>query len=78
MHDVNETEVTIPHRDYFAVDGSYSFDTDWLHGLTLRAGIENLTDEMPPLVPSRALANTDPSQYDVLGRRYFVSLSMKF
>ena len=46
--------------------------------LTLRGGIENLTDEDPPLLPSPVEANTDPSQYDVLGRRYHVSLSYDF
>jgi iron complex outermembrane recepter protein len=49
-----------------------------LSGLTLRAGVENLADEDPPLVASPIQANTDPSQYDVLGRRYYVNLTYRF
>ena len=50
----------------------------WLDGLTIRAGIENLTDELPPIFPAGLFANTDPSQFDVLGRRYFFTLAMQF
>ena len=49
-----------------------------LEGLTLRAGIENLADEAPPIYPHWSMANTDPSQYDVLGRSYFVSFGYAF
>ncbi len=49
-----------------------------LAGLVLRAGVENLTDETPPLLASPVAANTDPSQYDVLGRRFYFSASYKF
>lgn len=49
-----------------------------LEGLTLRAGVENLTDEDPPIFPSWVAANTEPSQYDVLGRRYYVNLTYRF
>jgi outer membrane receptor protein involved in Fe transport len=49
-----------------------------LDGLTLHAGVENVTDEDPPLVPTQVQANTDPSQYDALGRRYYLNLSYRF
>jgi len=49
-----------------------------LEGLTLRVGIENLTDEEPPLVPTGPQDNTDPSQYDVLGKRYYINATYKF
>ena len=45
---------------------------------TLRAGVEKLTDDDPPLIPGSVAANTDPSQYDLLGRRFFVSASCRF
>ncbi|MDQ1345535.1 MAG: iron complex outerrane recepter protein, partial [Pseudomonadota bacterium] len=61
--------------DLFA---SYVIDQGVLDGLTLRAGIENLTNEDPPLVASPIQANTDPSQYDVLGRRYYLNLTYRF
>ena len=44
----------------------------------LRVGIENVTDEDPPIVPSSKGPNTDSSQYDVLGRRYYASLRYSF
>jgi outer membrane receptor protein involved in Fe transport len=46
--------------------------------LELRAGVENLTDEKPPLYTAGVQMNTDPSTFDVLGRRYFLRANMKF
>ena len=58
--------------DYLDLTFGYTF-TDTLAGLRLRAGVTNLTDEDPVIYPSQQQANTDPSTYDILGRRYFVS-----
>ena len=44
----------------------------------IRAGINNLTDEMAPVYAPAVAANTDPSAYDVLGRRYYVGVSARF
>jgi outer membrane receptor protein involved in Fe transport len=65
----------IPHYDYFDLGASYDFDEGALAGLQLHVGVENATDEDPPIFPSYSQANTDPSQYDVLGRRYYLSLT---
>ena len=46
--------------------------------LELRLGVENLTDELPPLYTAGVQMNTDPSTFDVLGRRYFLRANMKF
>jgi iron complex outermembrane receptor protein len=46
--------------------------------LELRLGIENLTDESPPLYTAAVQMNTDPSTFDVLGRRYFLRANLKF
>ena len=70
--------VAVPHKDYFDIDAGYTFENGWVHNLTIRAGIENLTDEPPPIIPNWSLANTDPSQFDVLGRRYYVTLALRF
>jgi iron complex outermembrane receptor protein len=43
----------------------------------MRARIENLSDDDPPLLPGGA-SNTDPSQYDALGRRYSLGVSYRF
>jgi outer membrane receptor protein involved in Fe transport len=49
-------------------------------GFTL--GATNLMDKAPPIYTTDSQAgiqsNTDPSTYDVLGRRYFVNLTMNF
>ena len=72
------TDVKVSHRDYFDVDAGYRIDGGWLDGVTIRAGVENLTDEQPPIFPQWSNANTDPSQFDVLGRRYYVTMAVQF
>ena len=79
MLDANfDLDYRIPSYDTFDLYASYVIDDGSLAGLTFRAGIENLTNEQPPLLPSQVQANTDPSQYDVLGRRYYANLSYRF
>ncbi len=68
----------IPSRDYFDLNASYEFAAGMLGGLRLGVGVENLTDADPPIFPSAQGANTDPSQYDVFGRRYYVNLRYSF
>jgi hypothetical protein len=42
-------DVAVPHKDYFDIDAGYSFHYGgWLDGVTLRAGIENLTTNRRP------------------------------
>ena len=72
------TDYKVPHRDYFNIDAGYSFNGGWLDGVTFRAGVENVTDEQPPIFPQWSNANTDSSQFDVLGRRYFVTMALQF
>jgi len=78
MQDAGVPEFEIPSRDYFDLYASYVISEGVLGGLTLRGGIENLTNENPPLLASPVQGNTDPSQYDMLGRRYYVNLSYRF
>jgi iron complex outermembrane recepter protein len=66
-------------NDQFDIFGSWRFSDQ----LQLRAGIENLFDQDPPIVgaapPSvSAAGQTDSSVYDILGRRFFVGLTAKF
>ncbi|HUF82233.1 MAG TPA: TonB-dependent receptor [Burkholderiales bacterium] len=70
-------EFEIPRRVYLDLYASYDFGSGAFDGLRLGLGIENLADRDPPIFPDGA-ANTDPQQYDVLGRRYFASLSYRF
>jgi outer membrane receptor protein involved in Fe transport len=45
---------------------------------TLYAGILNLTDKAPPYIYSAALANSDPSTYDYVGRYFYGRIQHKF
>ena len=78
MHDRDVPEYEVPSYDYIDAYVSYEFGQGTFDGLTLRAAVENITDDEPPLLPSPVQANTDPSQYDVLGRRYSLGVSFRF
>jgi outer membrane receptor protein involved in Fe transport len=78
MRDAEYRDFRVPAHDYFGAGVTVAFDTGVLAGFAATLGIENLFDEEPPLFPSYPQANTDPSQYDVLGRRYFVNLRYRF
>ncbi len=56
------------------------FDARWIVNETieLRVGGTNLTDKDPPPYTSAVSMNTDPSTYDVLGRRFYVGLRARF
>lgn len=58
---------------YVDLAGSYEV----IKNLTLRAGVSNLTNEGPQIYTPNVQANTDPSTYDVLGRRYFFGINYK-
>ena len=45
--------------------------------LTLRIGVNNVLDQEPRIYTPNVQANTDPSTFDVLGRRYFIGLNLK-
>lgn len=50
--------------------------------LALTLGVTNVTDKDPPIYTTSSQAgiqsNTDPSTYDVLGRRYFANITARF
>lgn len=45
---------------------------------TVRFGINNLFDKEPPTYTPNVQSGTDPSQYDVVGRRYTAAIQVKF
>ncbi len=66
---------TIGSRNYF--DLAFSFNVN--DNLTLNLGINNLFDKQPPIIGNnQEQANTIPGSYDVLGRDFFVSASLRF
>ncbi|MFN3610005.1 MAG: TonB-dependent receptor domain-containing protein [Hyphomonas sp.] len=68
------TNKGVPETWYFDLNGTYAL-TDYV---TLRAGINNLLDQEPRLYTPNVQANTDPSQYDVVGRAAFVGVNLRF
>jgi outer membrane receptor protein involved in Fe transport len=73
-----DPQFEVPQVDYFDVSANYEFASGFLDGLRIWVGVENVTDEDPPIFPSYINANTDPSQYDAFGRRYYASLRYSF
>ncbi len=57
----------------------FDLDSIWnvRQGLELHAGITNLADKKPPVLQYTS-AGTDLSTYDIIGRRFFMSLKAKF
>jgi outer membrane receptor protein involved in Fe transport len=68
----------VPSRNYLDLGARITFAQGTLAGLTARLGVDNATDTDPPVFPSYSQANTDPAVYDVLGRRYYLSLGYHF
>ncbi len=64
----------IPAIGYFDIIGRY----DLTDNLSLRFNVNNVFDELPPTYSPAVQANTDPSTYDPLGRRYTVGLTARF
>jgi len=72
---------TTPSYDMFDASGRYTFAERW----ELRFGVDNLFNKEPPIVNTRTVAEgftqtgvTNPSFYDVLGRRYYLGMKMQF
>ena len=71
---------SIDAYNYFDLYASY----EWNEMLTFSLGIDNVTDEAPPVVGNEAgdtssnSGNTFPSNYDVLGTTYTLGLNMRF
>ncbi|HSW33812.1 MAG TPA: TonB-dependent receptor, partial [Steroidobacteraceae bacterium] len=78
VEDISVPEFELDSQNYFDLTASYAFDEGLLDGATLRVGVINVGDEDPILYPSAQQANTDPTTYDVLGRRYFLNVNYKF
>jgi outer membrane receptor protein involved in Fe transport len=70
--------------DYYTVDMrlAYNFKSAnggaWYDGTSIAIGVNNITDEKPPLIASSSEDNTDKSTYDLLGRFVYVQASKKF
>ena len=68
------TTVSVPSVTYLDVNASWKLGDS----VDLHLGVENATDEQPPLYTASIQMNTDPSTYDPLGRRYYLRANMRF
>lgn len=60
--------------DYFDLMANYDMNDT----VQIRVGVNNISDQKPRTWDPGVQANTDPSTYDTLGRRYFIGLTGKF
>jgi outer membrane receptor protein involved in Fe transport len=49
-----------------------------IEAITLRVGVTNLFDKQPPSYAPNVQSGTDPSVYDVLGRRAYIQARLRF
>jgi len=84
----NPASTTLPTSSYelFGLTGRWSVNDT----ISLRAGVDNLMDRKPNLVGANwiptasgsgvtsAVGTTDTSNYDIIGRRYYVGFNAKF
>jgi hypothetical protein len=71
--------------DYYKIDmqiayeiGKQRTDKKWYDRTRLTFGVNNITDNLPPLIASSSEDNTDKSTYDILGRFVYFEISKRF
>lgn len=73
--------VTNPTGTATGTDATWYTDVaaryDVTDSISLRLGINNVANQQPRLYSPNVQANTDPSSFDVLGRRYFVGFEWR-
>jgi outer membrane receptor protein involved in Fe transport len=68
------TKTGVPSIWYWDVGLGYQL----IENVELRLGVNNLFDEAPPLYGPNVQSGTDPSTYDVIGRRVFSQIRLRF
>ena len=74
VENFNNRDQVLSAVNYFDLNTSLTVN----EAMTLRAGVNNLTDAQPPVYSPSIAANTDPSTYDLVGRRYYVGITARF
>ena len=64
----------IPKQVYQDISASYDLNEHY----QFQFGINNLSNNRPPIFSSNTQSNTDPAQYDVIGRFFFVAARARF
>ncbi|HYD45754.1 MAG TPA: hypothetical protein VEA79_10880, partial [Phenylobacterium sp.] len=64
------------------VPATWYTDIDVTWGITdnveLKLGVNNVADQQPRIYAPNVQSGTDPSTYDVIGRRAFGSIKLRF
>jgi len=70
---------------WFSIDMQVAYEfgkthpsTAWYNGFRVALGVQNVTDEDPPLVASSTEDYTDKATYSILGRLIYTEISKKF
>jgi outer membrane receptor protein involved in Fe transport len=72
---IGETSFTgTPTVWYFDLAGTWEIDKQF----TFRIGVNNLFNKQPPVYSPNVQSGTDPSLFDVIGRRFFVTGGVRF
>jgi len=70
-----ETSFTgVPSITYWDASAAWNFSDN----ISVRVGLNNAFDKQPPTYQPNVQSGTDPSVYDVIGRRWFAQVRMKF
>ncbi|GAA0614211.1 TonB-dependent receptor [Brevundimonas kwangchunensis] len=71
---VFNSNVVLDATSYFDMNANWNIT----ESVSLRGTVNNITDEQPQTWVPGVQANTDPSTYDILGRRFSIGLTAKF
>ncbi len=78
----NRLAVEFPGETFTGPDSMWYWDVagDWAmtDNVSLRVGVNNLFDEDPQVYAPNVQSGTDPSTYDVVGRRVFSQIKLRF
>lgn len=82
---VNDLTNLVPFRTAsyhsFDLQAGYTFGgtrTDFLKGLSVAVGVNNVFNKMPPRIPSEGNQSADINAYDPVGRLFYVQARYKF
>lgn len=79
----NRADVQYPGETSFTGVGSVAYwdvGASWnlFKNASIRLGVNNVFDKQPPVYAPNIQSGTDPSMYDVIGRRVFGQIDVKF
>jgi outer membrane receptor protein involved in Fe transport len=85
---INRMKVIYPGETQFGTSSPADVPAYWYHDIAatwdltgraqLRIGVNNVADEQPAEYAPNVQSGTDPSTYDVVGRRAFAQINLKF